>query len=245
MKFKWRAWVRRLTVLNVILFGSFTPVALIVSLCFVALGMFLHIWSIGCLVRNTQLTTWGPYRFVRHPFYLANLCIDLGLCAAGSGHIWTAIYLFGVYSLLFYFVYIKRMRKEEVHLTALFPKEYPEYISHVPQFLPLFFKRYPASDKGFSFTILIAAGNEITRVMRLLIYPMVLYFILRRFPYGIFCGVLEKMGVLENRLTPVRPGDFINGFIGYPEIIMIGVILVLSVVSIFVHKSSEKAADNK
>ncbi|MDI6787265.1 MAG: isoprenylcysteine carboxylmethyltransferase family protein, partial [Planctomycetota bacterium] len=181
-----------------------------------------------CLVRNTQLTTWGPYRFVRHPFYLANFLIDIGICSASANP-----YIFGIYIILFYLIYYRRMLKEEQHLTQLFPLDYPLYTKSVPRFIPLIFKKYPKSDKGFSFSLLIAAGNEITRVTRLLIYPLVLYFLFRRFPDGIISGYRK-----------VYQNDIITGLINYQEIIIISIIIVFSVVSILVKTKTRSEIPN-
>lgn len=222
MKIKARSWLRRFTILLVLLFGTVNLTSFIIGISFILLGMLLHIWSIGCLVRNKQLTTWGPYRFVRHPFYLANFFIDIGICSAGAK--W---YIFVIYLILFYLIYYLRMKKEERHLTELFPIDYPQYIKLVPRFIPLIFKRYPKSDKDFSWATLVAAGNEITRVLRLLIYPLVLYFQFRRF----------RLGVISYSIK-IFPNDIIPGIINYQEVIIIGIILVLSVVSIIV-KSKE------
>lgn len=233
MKIKGRAWLRRFTVLLVLLFGVPNLTSLLVGFGLIAVGMLLHIWSIGCLVRNKELTTWGPYRFVRHPFYLANFFIDMGICAVGGNP-----YIFVIYLILFYFIYYRRMRKEEAHLTGLFPTDYPEYTRHVPRFIPLIFKSFPRKEKGFSWTVLISAGNEITRVLRLFIYPLVLYFLYRRFPVGIFRGVHK--GEYNAYLN-----DLVKGFIDYQEIIILGIILILSVVSVFFHKSSSESGEKK
>lgn len=233
MKLKGRAWLRRFTILLVLLFGTTNLTSLLIGFGLIFIGMLLHIWAIGCLVRNSQLTTWGPYRFVRHPFYLANLLIDMGLCAAGSGHYKTGICLFTAYFILFYLIYYRRMKKEEAHLTELFPNDYPQYIRLVPRFIPLFFKKLPASGKGFSWAILISAGNEITRVLRLLIYPMVLYFLFRRFPQGIFSFIVKKTDYIK------LPSDIVPGLIDYQEIIIIAIILIFSVVSLLFHKNKK------
>ena len=228
-KLKGRAWLRRFTILLVLLFGMVNLTSLLIGFGLVFIGMLLHIWAIGCLVRNTQLTTWGPYRFVRHPFYLANLLIDMGLCTVGANP-----YIFAAYIVLFYFIYYRRMKMEEAHLTELFPNDYPAYIQKVPRFIPLLLKRYPKAEKGFSWAVLISAGNEITRVLRLLIYPLVLYFLFRRFPNGIFSFLSGKTADIK-----FPSSDIVPGLIDYQEIIIIAVIIVFSVVSLLFHKNKE------
>lgn len=232
MKLKGRAWLRRFTILLVLLFGTANLTSLGIGFGLIFLGMLLHIWAIGCLVRNSQLTSWGPYRFVRHPFYLANFLIDMGICAVGAQ--W---YIFAVYLVLFYFIYYRRMKMEEATLTELFPNDYPVYIQKVPRFIPLLFRHYPASGKGFSWAVLVAAGNEITRVLRLLIYPLVLYFLFRRFPDGIFSFLAKKADYIK------LSSDIVPGLIDYQEIISIAVIIVFSVVSILFHRNKEKASN--
>lgn len=232
MKIKARSWLRRFTVLLILLLGTVNLTSFIIGICFIFLGMLLHIWSIGCLIRNKQLTTFGPYRFVRHPFYLANFLIDIGICSAGANP-----YIFVSYLILFYLIYYLRMKKEERHLTELFPVEYPQYIKLVPRFIPLIFKRYPKTNNGFSWATLITAGNEITRILRLLIYPLVIYFQLRRFPLGVISFYTKKDKIIFFN-------DIIPGIINYQEAIIIGIILILSVVSIIV-KSKETKEENK
>ncbi|MBI5779467.1 MAG: isoprenylcysteine carboxylmethyltransferase family protein [Planctomycetes bacterium] len=228
MKLKGRAWLRRFTILLVLLFGTANFTSLLIGFSFIFIGMLLHIWAIGCLVRNSQLTVWGPYRFIRHPFYLANLLIDMGICSVGANPI-----IFAAYIVLAYFIYYRRMKKEETHLTELFPNDYPVYIQKVPRFIPLIFKRYPSVGKRFSWAVLVSSGNEITRVLRLLIYPLVLYFLLRRFPNGIFSFLAKKSGYIR------LPSDIVPGLIDYQEIIIVTVIVVFSIVSILFHRSKE------
>ena len=47
-------------------------------------GSLLHLAAKGYLQRTGVLVTSGPYRLVRHPFYLANIIIDAGICLMGA-----------------------------------------------------------------------------------------------------------------------------------------------------------------
>ena len=47
-------------------------------------GSLLHLAAKGYLQRTGVLITSGPYRLVRHPFYLANIIIDAGICLMGA-----------------------------------------------------------------------------------------------------------------------------------------------------------------
>ena len=74
-------------------------------------GACLHFWSKGVLVRNWTVTMGGPYRVVRHPFYLANFIIDTGICLLSGSLILTLLYL-PAYLL----TYIPTIRREEKFL---------------------------------------------------------------------------------------------------------------------------------
>jgi len=94
-------------------------------------GSGLHLWSRGCLEQNLRLTTAGPYRWTRNPFYLANLLIDVGLCfVIGRG--WVAVIFLPVWWLS----YRETISREEARLLALFPDEFPGYLDSVPRLIP-------------------------------------------------------------------------------------------------------------
>jgi hypothetical protein len=97
----------------------------------VVVGSLLHFWSKACLEQNRRLTTAGPYRWTRNPFYLANLAIDLGLCFV-IGNLW----VFVLFPALWWVSYRDTIEREEGRLTALFPDEYPSYRLAVPRLVP-------------------------------------------------------------------------------------------------------------
>ena len=232
MKLKARAWVRRIILLLVLVFGHITLTSLLVGLGCIFIGMCWHFWAIGALVRNKQLTTWGPYRFVRHPFYFANMIIDIGICVAGANY-----YVGAAYVLLFYWAYYRRMKQEESHLTGLFPDAYPQYMKQVPMFIPLWFRRFPSGpEPGFSWRRIVESGNEFARIIRLVMHPLLLYIQLRRFPTGLF-------NALRLSKTVAFAGDIVPGIIGYQEIIIISLVVLLSVIAYFVHQPNDRAAD--
>ncbi len=133
------------------------------------LGTALHFWSKGCLVRNWTVTTVGPYGLVRHPFYLANLLIDEGICII-SGVVWLPV----VYFIGFLFVYLPTIRKEEAYLTEAHGDAYAEFARKVPALLPYRLHAL-ASPSGFALQNLSREG-ELFRLLRILAIP--LYFLL-------------------------------------------------------------------
>jgi protein-S-isoprenylcysteine O-methyltransferase Ste14 len=93
-------------------------------------GVALRAWAAGCLAKNQQLSTGGPYAFTRNPLYLGTLLVAAGLVVAsrnaGLGALFAAVFLF---------VYLPVIQLEQQHLRSLFPG-YAEYAAHVPALLP-------------------------------------------------------------------------------------------------------------
>jgi len=80
--------------------------------------------------KNSSLVTSGPYRFVRHPFYLAFL---LGINGVGLATANLFIWLVGLVP--FGFI-VARTRIEEAKLVERFGPEYQEYMRRVGRFFP-------------------------------------------------------------------------------------------------------------
>lgn len=173
-----RRWLRRFLALVVFIFGNVSPASVITGAAVLLTGSLIHLWAIGALVRNVKITTGGPYRFIRHPFYLANFVIDLGICICGFNYTDIRSYLIiGGYLILFYLVYIRRMNQEEKSLTDAFGEAYKNYQRQVPQFLPCLGKSFPReqASEGFRWQRVISSGNEIPRLLRLFTYPLLFY----------------------------------------------------------------------
>jgi len=107
------------------------------------LGLALAIWSRNTLGRNWssvvmlkkehELVERGPYRFVRHPIYLAIFLMSMGTAVAfGRLGCWLGVLL------LFWGFWI-RLKQEEALLTRNFPAEYPGYMKRVKALVPYVF----------------------------------------------------------------------------------------------------------
>lgn len=105
-----------------------------------AAGGALFVWTFPALGKNLtdtvvtrrdhSLVTTGPYRFVRHPFYVAVALAMLGNALAAAN--W--FLLIGgavVFTLL-----AIRTRIEEAELVARFGEAYEAYMRRTPRFLP-------------------------------------------------------------------------------------------------------------
>lgn len=95
-------------------------------------GLLLRAWAAGCLAKNQQLATGGPYAYTRNPLYLGTLLVAAGLALAG----WSAG-LGVLFAAVFALVYLPVIQLEEQHLRALFP-EYVKYAATVPALWPRF-----------------------------------------------------------------------------------------------------------
>jgi protein-S-isoprenylcysteine O-methyltransferase Ste14 len=78
---------------------------------------------------KARLVTSGPYRFVRHPMYLAVLLLALG-CAAGW-RTWIHAIAFVVLAIVLH----RKAGLEERYLLAQFP-DYRGYLERTPRILP-------------------------------------------------------------------------------------------------------------
>jgi protein-S-isoprenylcysteine O-methyltransferase Ste14 len=117
------AWFSRPTVESM-LWG--VPVSL--------LGLALRAWAAGCLAKNQQLATGGPYAYTRNPLYVGTLLVAAGL-AISARNSWLA----ALFAAVFLFVYLPVIQNEEQHLRKLF-SEYASYAERVPALLPKFTK---------------------------------------------------------------------------------------------------------
>jgi len=103
-------------------------------------GALLFVWTLATLGSNLTdtvvtrrehaLVIEGPYRWVRHPFYLSALAGGLGMGLLAASPLIAGATV-GVYALL-----VLRTPNEERHLAARFGVAYEEYRRRVPPFWP-------------------------------------------------------------------------------------------------------------
>jgi len=146
------------------------------------IGLAIRAFTIGHTPKNTsgrnikkqkaeEINTSGIYSVVRHPLYLGNFVIWLGLAAFTE-----SLYFIIIFILFFWLYYERIMFAEEQFLKKKFGREYEKWAIQTPPFLPDFFKwassSLPFSWKNvfkreyngfgniiFAFTILAIARN--------------------------------------------------------------------------------------
>ena len=154
------------------LVGSPGSPAAAIGVVLISMGAVLHFISKGYLEQNRRLTTAGPYRFSRNPFYLANALIDLGLVLV-IGLLWLGL----VYGVLFAIAYRDTIAREERHLLALFPDEMPAYRATVPALFPTG-RSWPQARATGRFSLAnpaLAEGREYARLLGIALAPGVLW----------------------------------------------------------------------
>ena len=128
------------------------------------LGIAMHLWAKGCLHQEREVTTSGPYRFVRHPFYLGNLLLDAGTVLMSGSALLMSIFPFWWAA-----VYIPVMEREEATMAGLFGDQYRVYAHRVPLLFPIARPIPPGS--GFSWRNPNILAVEVPRVLRFVSYP--------------------------------------------------------------------------
>lgn len=93
-------------------------------------GLGLRAWAAGHLSKNEELTTSGPYAWLRNPLYLGTLITGLGLVAAAQSY-WLAL----LFAAAFLLIYLPAIELEEQRLAELFPT-FADYAARVPLLLP-------------------------------------------------------------------------------------------------------------
>jgi len=112
------------------------PVGLVVFFA----GVLLRVWAQMHLhyrlrVRK-QLTTTGPYAFVRNPIYIANTTMLLGLTVV-SELLWFLPVMLAWCAVVYTFT----VRREEAHLLEKYGQPYAEFLATTPRWLPRLTRR--------------------------------------------------------------------------------------------------------
>jgi protein-S-isoprenylcysteine O-methyltransferase Ste14 len=111
-------------------FSSPTPESMLWGVPVSLVGLALRAWAAGCLAKNQQLATGGPYAYTRNPLYVGTLLVAVGL-AISARSIWLA----ALFAAIFLFVYLPVIQNEEQHLRHIFP-DYAAYATRVPALWP-------------------------------------------------------------------------------------------------------------
>jgi protein-S-isoprenylcysteine O-methyltransferase Ste14 len=135
---------------------SLTVLAVLISV----VGFIIRAYSIGTTPKGTSgrnrkeqvaesLNVKGIYSIVRHPLYVGNYLIWIGIVIFTFN-----IYFFLVVSLFFWLYYERIMFAEESYLEKKFGEQFIEWSMQVPAFIPSF-RKFKKSDISFSFKTIL------------------------------------------------------------------------------------------
>lgn len=148
---RWKRISRRIRVPLGFLFVVFyfwlarpTPMFVALSLILVVPGLLLRAYASGCVHKNSELATTGPYAYTRNPLYLGSMLIAFGFALAARSP-WIALAL----AVLFAVIYWPVILSEEEYLREHF-SGYREYAGRVPRLLPRI--RVPRGAGGSDFS---------------------------------------------------------------------------------------------
>ncbi|HTV65983.1 MAG TPA: isoprenylcysteine carboxylmethyltransferase family protein [Bryocella sp.] len=104
--------------------------SLIAGAAIASIGLAVRALASGCVKKNRELTTTGPYAYVRNPLYLGSIIIGVGFAIAARD-LWIGIVLV----VFFLAIYVPVIRSEEAYLRENF-SGYADYTRRVPSLLP-------------------------------------------------------------------------------------------------------------
>ena len=134
--------------------------SILIGLPFCLAGLIIRAWAAGHLAKNEELTTSGPFAYVRNPLYAGTLIAAAGIVIACR-----SIALAGIFAFVFVFVYLPVVELEEQHLRNIFPC-FDAYARRVHRFLPL--SKWAGHERAFSWA-LYAKNEEYKALLGLLV----------------------------------------------------------------------------
>ncbi len=132
-----------LFVLIALLFVYAEPQALLLvgGIPLILVGEAVRLWAAGHLSKNKEVTTTGPYAYVKNPLYIGTFLVMVGFCML-AGH-WQILVL-GLGTFFFYYAPYKK-KVESDRLRKIFGDVWDDYDRNVPHYIP---KLTPYKDRG-------------------------------------------------------------------------------------------------
>lgn len=165
--FKQRGTLLALPALSLVVFGKPSGASMAAGVPLALAGEALRCWAVGYSgvttrsdrVHAPQLTTAGPYAYVRNPLYVGNFITALGFTLAFSGGLSrrrrTLLSLLGLGTMLG--VYAAIVPLEEAYLRQTFGADFEAYAERVPRILP---RTSPAQPQAGSYDKDVIAKAE-------------------------------------------------------------------------------------
>ncbi|HLF86876.1 MAG TPA: isoprenylcysteine carboxylmethyltransferase family protein [Nitrospiria bacterium] len=104
----------------------------IAGLLLIIAGELVRVWAAGHLRKNMEVTTTGPYAYVKNPLYLGTLFIMTGFSIMARN-----IYVLAIGLMIFFFYYVPfKKGVESDRLRERFGDLWTRYDKHVPDYIP-------------------------------------------------------------------------------------------------------------
>ena len=104
---------------------------LILGIMVSLIGEAIQWWCFACIEKEKVLTIRGPYQLCRNPMYLGRYLLILGFIVTTGSWVFML-----VYTALYWFYMVNRVKREEPVLEKIFGQPYVEYCRDVNRFLP-------------------------------------------------------------------------------------------------------------
>jgi protein-S-isoprenylcysteine O-methyltransferase Ste14 len=140
------------------------PTLAAIGLVIALAGTVVRLYASGFIVKNEQLATDGPYRFVRHPLYTGNILLVVGFAIAGSR--WWGLPLAAAF---FWFYYPPAIEYEDRKLKRIFGASWEEWARRTPALMPRFGAAAGPSDRSWSLATSMQRNGELVLVAFLLV----------------------------------------------------------------------------
>lgn len=135
------------------------PLLAAIGLGVAFVGAVVRLYASGYIVKNEQLATSGPYRFVRHPLYTGNILFVVGFALAGWR--WWGIPLA---VLFFWFYYPTAIEYEDRKLRRIFGAVWEQWAARTPALVPRL-GNPPGSGGSWSLATSLLRNGEIVFVV--------------------------------------------------------------------------------
>jgi len=142
--------------------GIFYLPYLTCGLTMILFGEILRIWATGHLEKNKNLTTSGPYSYIKNPMYAGSFIILMGFNMLAINPY--MLFIIPVELIAFMLVYIPTKRRiESTRLIEKFGQAYADYDENVPDYIPRRLKPYKSLNPK-SWTWRVFRGNQEVQV---------------------------------------------------------------------------------
>jgi len=102
------------------------------GLTIILIGEAFRLWAAGHLSKNREVTTTGPYAYVKNPLYIGTFLIMIGFCLLARQWIILSV---GLAVFFLYYAPFKTKREAD-RLRSIFGSLWDEYDRSVPDYIP-------------------------------------------------------------------------------------------------------------